>query len=1642
MALLTSTARVEQMATACNANPSNHQEKKLKSTLGNEATIQATNDSSIGSKYSMASIGYFQDKFLQYFVKKTRRAPLINRGYCVRAKTIEFAVKSFILEYCGKNEDSQVISLGAGFDTTFFRLQEQGMLSNTRFLEIDFPDVVKRKISAIERNKELLQCVGPFTKHDNGIIANSYALVACDITDIKKLNVIMESTSFMKNIPSLFISEVVLTYIDKESCSRLIQWANNHFENSMFLMYEQIHPSDAFGLLMKNHFERLQSPLLCIEAYPDIESQRERFISMGWTTVNVINMNEFYYDVVSNEERDRIDKLEPFDEFEEWHQKCYHYSVVAAFSGSCSTLNSKLFTGRRRDNFNKTCNPEFCRLKVQNEDSLEFERYGHCLLELRKGLILVSGGFGRIGLKHQRLSDSFIIQLGNENRVNIAKTSILKDPRMHHSLSLLDDNLIFLFGGRSSPSKPCKDYSIMRFKDEIDTELSDEKCIEHFETVWSGELSTIDSENCEKQPDFRWRHTATQIHFQEGGEHVLVFGGRNNKSFVLSDLWTFDLKSCSWKEETVNAISIKARHSHAASKWKDSIIFSGGIDQESRPLNLIEILDYQTKPMRLDTIIFSNPFQARYSHSSFVLNDNIWMVGGIGLEAFPPLLRIDLNTKSWCAFDISSTRPIMLCNHTSNVINDDQIVIVGGGGNCFSFGTHFNKAGRNFVIGNAQVDGCPIIYCNRSICELTGYERSELVQKPCSCDFLYGPETDPNSVSQIRRALQGYEETRISSVIYYKKNGNTFTCSVVVSPIKNEAGVVLMYVVSHEDLGSEVSYQVGKSRKSRNDKKRSRRSRSRMKEEEYEEIALLQKTIEQELKPINGRFNKFDDKSSLKFNGERCDGVEEHGFNKSSEMCCAPNHARLAKKLSRSASDLQSPVSDMLNEHFFDSHAAFELNKNLGANKRIRKVSSSLGDLSKELRRHNDDMKSNKAIFQSITSYKKSDNIYDIAYPAVPPSRQTSINPGQKVAQVMSLGTDILPEYKVESPKIHPWTVLHYSPFKAIWDWVVLFLVMYTAILTPYMAAFELTSKSKSYIKDGSKSYTTEMIYDDPLVIVDYIVDVMFIIDIFINFRTTFVDRNDEVVSDPCRIALYYVKGWFVIDLLAAIPFELLIMIGNTERTTTLIGLLKTARLLRLVRVARKVDRYSEYGMALLLLLMFGFALIAHWLACIWYALGNFEKPSLNMDGWLAILARDTRMPYNASDSASGPDLKTKYITALYFTLSSLTSVGFGNISPNTNGEKIFTIVIMFVGALMYAVIFGNVTAIIQGLYSGMAHYHATMRRVREFIRFYQIPSQLRQRLEDYAQYDYSYTNGIDMNEVLKKFPEGLRADICLHLNRHLLSNNPVFRSATPGCLRTLSLKLKTSHCPPGDYIIHYGDEIKNLYWIGRGTVEVIENDTITAILGKGDVFGENFSSVSDRPIGKSKASVRALTYCDLHAIERDDAFYIIGAYPDFKDNLIKDLQITFDLRDLERETIDRQSTLLVNTSKSHEPNGILKSPEKLKAGRTYHTVNVQMENSEEMLNEDKYIPPSERVNDRANIDCRENRLDDIYEDKSSDCCNCNVELRRDINRLKLQLNHLEKTLNSSMKKILSHLGESDSKLKPSSGNTISNSIV
>ncbi|XP_076438775.1 voltage-gated inwardly rectifying potassium channel KCNH6-like [Babylonia areolata] len=482
------------------------------------------------------------------------------------------------------------------------------------------------------------------------------------------------------------------------------------------------------------------------------------------------------------------------------------------------------------------------------------------------------------------------------------------------------------------------------------------------------------------------------------------------------------------------------------------------------------------------------------------------------------------------------------------------------------------------------------------------------------------------------------------------------------------------------------------------------------------------------------------------------------------------------------------------------------------------------------------------------------------------------------------------------------WIILHYSPFKAVWDWVILLLVLYTAVFTPYSAAFLLTEEEirMELNKDAhTRNQNAHGGRADPLVIVDLIVDLMFIADILINFRTTYVE-NGEVVSDKHRIAINYVKGWFLIDTIAAIPFDLLLFGSGTAETMKITGILKTARLLRLLRVIRRIEQFAEYGSAMLLLLMVTFTLIAHWLACVFYAIANMERPLLEAPiSWLDGLANLIEHPYIVNDTTSGPSIKTKYITALYFTFTSLTSIGFGNVAPNTNAEKIFSIFAMMLGSLLSAAIFGNVSSIMLRMYQGSDELHEKLQSVKDFVTFHHIPKTLANRLQESFQHNWAYTNGIDMNNVLKSFPECLQADICLHLNRNLLNTCPAFKGASPGCLRILSTKFKSTHAPPGDTLFHPGDILTSIYFIARGSVEITKDSTVMAILGKDDIFGED-SVCGPRKggsVSKSMYSVRALSYCDINKIDLSDLLEIMQLYPEFAEQFLERFQVTFNLK-------------------------------------------------------------------------------------------------------------------------------------------------
>ncbi|CAI9738248.1 potassium voltage-gated channel subfamily H member 8-like [Octopus vulgaris] len=506
--------------------------------------------------------------------------------------------------------------------------------------------------------------------------------------------------------------------------------------------------------------------------------------------------------------------------------------------------------------------------------------------------------------------------------------------------------------------------------------------------------------------------------------------------------------------------------------------------------------------------------------------------------------------------------------------------------------------------------------------------------------------------------------------------------------------------------------------------------------------------------------------------------------------------------------------------------------------------------------------------------------MYQFKKRAVVDPTENVIGMMDEILQEAVSGQQTVPEYKVEVQKKGRGIILHYGFVKVLWDWLIMLCTFYIAIMVPFNAAFIV----------GEFVRTT--------IYADVAVEIIFGIDIILNFRTTYVSNTGQVIYDGKLIALNYIKQWFLMDLLAAIPFDLLY--AFQVETGTLIPLLKVARLLRLIRLFQKMDRYSQYGSVVIILLLSMFTLTAHWLACVWYSIGKFElqkHPTSWRIGWLNELADTLNRPI--MNRTHLPDMWSCYLTALYFTCSSLTTVGFGNVSANTNAEKIFSVCAMLIGAMMYALVFGNVTAIVQRAYARRATFHMKTNDLKEFYHTYNIPKPLKHRIQDYFQSMWTMNNGINLNELFYEFPDEMKGEISMHLHKEILSL-PLFKCATHGCMKAISLQIRRTFCAPGEYLIHRGDAISYLYFILSGSLEILKDDKVVALLGKGDLFGIDLQF--EDPVASSSCSVKSLTYCELQCINLMGFISVLSLYPSVAEKIANAVQqeLTFNLKDCE----------------------------------------------------------------------------------------------------------------------------------------------
>ncbi|CAJ0931775.1 unnamed protein product, partial [Mesorhabditis belari] len=315
--------------------------RRTNSTCTDDYNVQRTNDDATQCKYVAVQMHYFEDPFIHRFFFNTpdtplRRDPEISIGYWARISAINKYVDDFLLAH----PDGQILNLGCGFDTLFWRLKALGKVFS-KVIEVDFSSVTARKIRQILKpgkpNLVELFSQPPQEVQHCDLHCGDYELVGADIRQWNELKEKLDCAKVDFTLPTMVITECVLVYMSEDQSASLLANLRNFFGKIVLINYEQLNTNDTFGKVMQENLAQRGLNLSGLAPCESGEKQKARFEAAGFPHVQVLDMSTIYKTQLDQTERKRIEAIEHLDEMELLYQLLQHYGIVI---GSTEPLTS------------------------------------------------------------------------------------------------------------------------------------------------------------------------------------------------------------------------------------------------------------------------------------------------------------------------------------------------------------------------------------------------------------------------------------------------------------------------------------------------------------------------------------------------------------------------------------------------------------------------------------------------------------------------------------------------------------------------------------------------------------------------------------------------------------------------------------------------------------------------------------------------------------------------------------------------------------------------------------------------------------------------------------------------------------------------------------------------------------------------------------------------------------------------------------------------------------------------------------------------------------------------------------------------------------------------------------------------------
>ena len=250
-----------------------------------------------------------------------------------------------------------------------------------------------------------------------------------------------------------------------------------------------------------------------------------------------------------------------------------------------------------------------------------------------------------------------------------------------------------------------------------------------------------------------------------------------------------------------------------------------------------------------------------------------------------------------------------------------------------------------------------------------------------------------------------------------------------------------------------------------------------------------------------------------------------------------------------------------------------------------------------------------------------------------------------------------------------------------------------------------------------------------------------------------------------------------------------------------------------------------------------------------------------------------------------------RYVCSLYWALSVMTNLKgppahetrqclwhdpLESFVVNPLSERVYTILVFILGCVLFSCIYGNINQFITNLYASGLRYRKRMEELEEFAKFHRLSPQLRIKIRNYVDFQWSVTKGINVDTIASGLPAHLQVEMRLQLNKRLVEQVSIFVGCPREFFEALVSKLQPCICIAGDFVFYEGEIGSRMYFVKRGVAQVGKGATILATFNEGDYFGE-VALLTDQP---RTASVIAVTDLMLLSLSSADLDEVLAMFP------------------------------------------------------------------------------------------------------------------------------------------------------------------